>query len=172
MTPSTNANASGDDRGAQRKHSIEGECGTEYSKTRRDRLELLNRLDGLRQTGPDKWRARCPAHGSRGLTLAIKDSGESLLLHCHAGCGAADVLAATGLELADLYDTPIQSGPKPRGERIRIDYRETLRALRRDILIIGIIVSDFSKTGKLDDEEREALANAGQFCLNAAEVAR
>src|SRR5690606_34498859 len=72
--------------------------------------ELLNRLDGLRPSGPDQWRARCPAHGSRGLTLSVRDAGGTLLVRCFAGCSVADVLAAVGLELADLFDRPLSRG--------------------------------------------------------------
>ena len=49
-------------------------------------------------------RAQCPAHRSRGLTLAVKRTDDGALLHCHAGCEAADVLAALHLGLRDLFD--------------------------------------------------------------------
>ena len=32
------------------------------------------------------WRCRCPAHGSRGPTLALRDGDRALIVHCHAGC--------------------------------------------------------------------------------------
>lgn len=48
--------------------------------------------------------ARCPAHDDNGPSLSIKDAGDGrTLIHCFAGCGAVDVLAAIGLELQDLY---------------------------------------------------------------------
>lgn len=72
-----------------------------------------NVLDALRSAGlrtsesASGARSQCPGHQSRGLTLAIRpaqrDAGP-VLVHCHAGCGAADVLAEVGLTLADLYD--------------------------------------------------------------------
>lgn len=49
-----------------------------------------------------KWRARCPAHRSKGLTLAIYADKDGIGLHCHAGCDRDDVLAALGLTWKDL----------------------------------------------------------------------
>jgi 5S rRNA maturation endonuclease (ribonuclease M5) len=40
------------------------------------------------------WMARCPAHDDRNPSLAITERGGKLLLHCHAGCGQRDVIAA------------------------------------------------------------------------------
>jgi putative DNA primase/helicase len=39
------------------------------------------------------WRCRCPVHGSRGATLALRDGAGGLVVHCHAGCATGDVLA-------------------------------------------------------------------------------
>ncbi len=50
------------------------------------------------------WRCRCPAHGSRGATLALRDGDRGLIAVCHAGCSRADILAALrqrGLLLGD-----------------------------------------------------------------------
>jgi hypothetical protein len=51
----------------------------------------------------DKWRARCPAHKSQGLTLSIAqaDSG-GVLIRCFAGCEVSDIAAALNLELFNL----------------------------------------------------------------------
>jgi hypothetical protein len=43
------------------------------------------------------WRAVCPVHGSRtgtSPTLALRDGERGIIVHCHAGCDARDVLAA------------------------------------------------------------------------------
>lgn len=53
-------------------------------------------------------RASCPCCGKKGtdqkLSVAENDDGNALL-YCHAGCGAADVLAALCLDLSDLYQS-------------------------------------------------------------------
>ena len=65
-------------------------------------MELLNRLQKVRNTGQSKWLACCPAHEDRSPSLSIKDTGSRLLVHCFAGCTAGDVVAAVGMELDDL----------------------------------------------------------------------
>lgn len=68
---------------------------------------LLGRLEGVRKSGKG-WVARCPAHADRtaSLSLAEGDDGR-VLLHCFAGCGAADVVHAVGLTLVDLFPAPL-----------------------------------------------------------------
>jgi len=71
---------------------------------------LLDRLDRPRRAGAG-WVARCPAHqdATASLSLAEGDNG-AVLLHCFAGCPAADVVGAVGLGLADLFERP-PAGP-------------------------------------------------------------
>lgn len=68
---------------------------------------VLSRLENPRGRSP-KWSAKCPAHEDRSPSLSLKvlDDGR-VLIHCHAGCSAPDVLAALGLSLADLFPEPI-----------------------------------------------------------------
>lgn len=49
-----------------------------------------------------KWRAKCPVHKSRALTLAIYQDKDGIGLHCHAGCLKDDILKALGLSWRDL----------------------------------------------------------------------
>ena len=63
---------------------------------------LLERLDGVRQTGDGKWMAKCPAHDDNGPSLSVRDTGERTLIHCFAGCHAEDILAAVGLTWRDI----------------------------------------------------------------------
>ena len=74
---------------------------------------LLSRLGGVKQRGPGRWVAKCPAHDDRSPSPSIREVDDGkVLLHCFAGCGASDVVAAAGLELSDLFPEPLkQSGP-------------------------------------------------------------
>ena len=67
--------------------------------------EMIKRF---KAQGPSKgpWRAPCPVHKSRGLTLAIYDDGDRTSVHCHAGCSSDDVLVAVGLTWKDCYYVP------------------------------------------------------------------
>lgn len=61
-------------------------------------------LEGVKEVGRDRWMARCPAHEDRKASLSVKQADDRILIHCWAGCGAGDVVAALGLTLADLFD--------------------------------------------------------------------
>ncbi len=89
-----------------------------------DYEHILTRFANLRPTGPNRWVATCPAHGSgrnRALSIAVK--GDRLLFHCFAGCSAEAVLGAVGLRWSDLrggrapYRRPAPMPPvKPNGD--------------------------------------------------------
>jgi hypothetical protein len=51
-----------------------------------------------------KWRARCPVHKSKGLTLAIYQGDDRVSVHCFAGCDSDDILAAVGLTWKDCVE--------------------------------------------------------------------
>lgn len=65
---------------------------------------LLERLDRVRQRGADQWSARCPAHDDKGPSLSVKELSDGrVLLHCFAGCDVDEIVAAIGLEIAELF---------------------------------------------------------------------
>lgn len=53
---------------------------------------LAKALDGKRVG--TQFMARCVAHDDRNPSLAIRQAGDKVLLHCHAGCSQAEVIAA------------------------------------------------------------------------------
>lgn len=64
---------------------------------------ILSKLDKVQGNGT-KYRACCPAHNSKGRTLSLLFNPDGrILIHCHAGCGANEVLESIGLSLSDLY---------------------------------------------------------------------
>ncbi|HMM54586.1 MAG TPA: DNA primase [Candidatus Desulfobacillus sp.] len=97
---------------------------------------LLQLLDGVKQTSPSRWIARCPAHDDRRASLAIRELDDGrLLLHDFAGCSAGDVLGAVGLSLADLYPTPLSHHAKP--QRLPFNSLDALRAVAAEALIVA-----------------------------------
>ena len=68
-------------------------------------IETTLRVLEARPAGADRWRARCPAHGSKtvgALSLAVGTDGR-ILLHCFAGCTVPEILAAAGLSWGDVF---------------------------------------------------------------------
>lgn len=76
---------------------------------------LVERLGG-------RWSAngglcRCPAHDDRSPSLSVRAGRSRLLLHCFAGCAAADVLRALASGRMLDPSAPIVAGPAPARDR-------------------------------------------------------
>ena len=68
--------------------------------------ELHATLDKSKRTG-DTLTARCPAHDDKtpSLNVTVSKPGDSVLVHCFAGCPTDAVLDALGLKMRDLFAT-------------------------------------------------------------------
>lgn len=64
--------------------------------------EIAVRFDGVKWTGKNKFQCLCPVHMDSEPSLSVKQSGEKLLIYCHAGCDTSDILAAVGLSFDDI----------------------------------------------------------------------
>jgi hypothetical protein len=75
---------------------------------------LLN----ARQVRPNEFRAKCPVHqGRSNRSLSIRDAGDRVLLHCHAGCDYKSIISVLGLEsAAELFEYPRRQ-PDPEMQR-------------------------------------------------------
>jgi hypothetical protein len=78
---------------------------------------LVHQLQA-RRIRENEYRAQCPVHQGKSKTsLSIKDAGDRVLVHCHAGCELQDILAALGMRSpAELFDT-VRSKRNPEAER-------------------------------------------------------
>lgn len=74
---------------------------------------LLAHLERVRSVGDGRWSASCPGslheRGDRSRGLGVRQVDDRVLVHCPAGCSAAEIVAAVGLSLSDLYERPITS---------------------------------------------------------------
>ena len=116
-------------------------------------VDLLERLEAVRVTGPNRWIARCPAHDDRSPSLSVRDTGERLLLHCFAGCDACDVVRAVGLELADLFPTATPTADdehRKRPPRRRILAADILAALDHEAHVVAVIAADIAERREID----------------------
>ena len=127
---------------------------------------LLPRLDRCRQTGPESWTARCPAHEDRSPSLSIKQADDRILIHCHAGCSASDITAAVGLSLADLFDKPRQHhrGPvsnfKQRRENQAYHF---LKSITQELLVVLIAADRQSAGYRLSGDDMDRLHEAHDY---------
>jgi len=56
------------------------------------------------------WNAQCPAHDDNNPSLSVTQGDQGVVFYCHAGCDPAAIVAALGLNMRDLFDTPISNG--------------------------------------------------------------
>jgi hypothetical protein len=99
-------------------------------------------------------RARCPAHRSRGLTLALRAGRDRVSITCHAGCHSDDVLAAVGLTWQDtLYEQRQKPDPKTWAEQKRKRKAEEYRAsqLRIGTWILRFIENGYTREDRDSD---------------------
>lgn len=133
--------------------------------------DLVARLEKAKRTSRDSWLACCPAHGDRTPSLTVRglDDGR-ILIHCFSGCGAADVMAAIGLETADLFPAPLADHLP--AVRQPFSAADALRALRREAAVCALSSADLAE-GKPVDRERlflasERIADACEYIQNHA----
>lgn len=122
--------------------------------------KILDRLQGVRQTGPGRWLARCPAHEDRSPSLSIREIDDRVLLHCFGGCEVGDVLAALGLDLRDLFDRPL--GHQLPATHSKIPARDLLEIVSEEVSLVAIIAADFLAEKHITEEDWERLAQAAR----------
>ncbi|UZR29776.1 DNA primase [Methylococcus mesophilus] len=106
---------------------------------------LLRHLSGVRQTGPGKWVAKCPAHEDRTPSLSIRQTEDGrILTHCFVGCGVDDVLVAVGLSVSDLFPPrePPPKGYRPHQGILEHRARDLIVLAAREASICAIVVGD------------------------------
>jgi hypothetical protein len=116
--------------------------------------KLLDRLQRVQKTGPNKWRACCPAHKSAGRTLAIREDDGRVLVKCFAECEIEAVLSAVGFSFKDLYERPLGEF-KPIHRPFRAD--DVLDVLYHESNTLAILASDFAQKKGLAPLELERI---------------
>ena len=76
---------------------------------------FLNSFRNVKQTGPNQWLCRCPAHYDKKASLSVSydPKEDKIALHCHAGCSTADILTEVGRTWADIMPTKEDEPAKP-----------------------------------------------------------
>jgi hypothetical protein len=97
--------------------------------------EFLQLLENVRQIGPGRWLARCPAHDDHRPSLSVKETEDGrLLLYCWAGCETRDILEVLGLEFRDLFPGGDGNPVAIRERRQAATAKKALRRLRERVV--------------------------------------
>ncbi len=117
-------------------------------------VDILARLKGVKPAGRG-YAALCPAHDDRNPSLSISEGEDGkILVHCHHGCAPADIAAAIGVELKDLFpdDSPAPRGKKPAFKIVATyDYTDADGALLYQV--VRMEPKDFRQRRKHPDGE-------------------
>lgn len=127
---------------------------------------LLSRLENVQRSGPG-WRANCPnghakARGS--LSVAQADDGR-VLLHCFACSDTPGILAAIGLEAADLFPERIRDPSPEARHRARETFKQAgwkaaLGVLVREATVVLIAAGMLRQGHALSGEDDARLSLA------------
>jgi len=103
------------------------------------RLEMVTGRAG-------KFKARCPAHDDRGPSLSITETDHGqLLIHCFAGCGAADIVEAVGLTMSDLFPPDEYINTVRRRDRKVENYRLLIERARHAAILVNVFAAQIIK---------------------------
>lgn len=123
---------------------------------------LLDRLERVKQTGPDRGLASCPgplhARGDRNRSLSWRKVDERLLIHCFAGCEPGEILSGVGLSLADLFDRPLAHQAPP--TRLRIPARDLLEVISAEVSVVAIVAADMLQKKTIGKADWQRFATA------------
>lgn len=119
---------------------------------------FLSKLDKVRRTGPGKWQACCPAHDDRGPSLSIAEGDDGrVLVHCFAGCGVHEIVAAVGMDISDIFP-PRESSGKPM--RRPFPAADVLRAIGHEALVVAAAARTMAREGQLSVADLERVIEA------------
>jgi hypothetical protein len=118
---------------------------------------LLERLEGARQTGPNRWIARCPAHGDKHPSLSIREVDDGrVLLHCWAACGTDQVLTAIGMAMADLFPPrQPEHHRRPIPKRSRWDGNDAWTCVAHECAVAAVVAADAAAGRPVSPEDAE-----------------
>lgn len=129
---------------------------------------LLSRLETV--TGKNPWMARCPAHRDRhpSLRVSLKNDGR-ILIFCHAGCGASDVVESVGLALRDLF--PDGCRGEFHSKPIQRDALVSLKSIQRAALKTTLLLNDVANSKTVTPAQADLAARLTAEIWQALDVA-
>ena len=92
--------------------------------------------------------------------MSITELGSGkVLLHCFAGCGAAEVVRALEFEFSDLFPPEARAQTSTRCGPVRWNPRDLLSVIRQESLVVSCAAGQLDE---LSDEELERVRRAGE----------
>jgi hypothetical protein len=122
---------------------------------------ILDRLERVKQTGPRRWVARCPAHDDRSPSLSICELDDGrVLLHDFGGCGIDGVLAALGLGVSDLFEKSLAGSQEFQATHSRVPARDLLVILDHELTVAVFILDEIVRRRTVNESQVQRLIKA------------
>lgn len=129
---------------------------------------LLSRLEKVRGRN-GSYTACCPAHDDKSPSLAIREDGGKILLHCFGGCEVSTIAAAVGMDMTELF--PPREPKYPPAPKMKFFASDLLRVLHLEAQIVMIAAHDMSQGKKLTPADIARLKVAYERIDSAMEAA-
>jgi len=134
---------------------------------------LISKLDKVKQTGPGRWVACCPAREDKHPSMTIRELDDGrILIHDFGGSTVNEILDAIGMDISDLFP-PRQTYGKP--ERRPFPAADVLRAIGFESLVVCAAAATMMSGEAFTQVDRDRLILATeriQAGLTAAGVQR
>ena len=129
---------------------------------------LLSRLDKVKKTGKDSWKACCPAHGSTKQSLAIRDDNGKILIHCFAeSCAIDEVLSSVGLTFADIMPERLGDSKPTK----RPFYPSDVLQISSDEILVAYLIVKKMVDGSVTLNDSQRLLKCASRLRHACEIA-
>jgi hypothetical protein len=123
--------------------------------------KTLLQLQRVRQRQDGQWSACCPAHDDNGPSLSVRETPDgSVLIHCFAGCDVTEIVAAIGLEVADLFPPRQLSGREPTRIPRLITSGQALELLDHEAHLVTVVAANVLNGVSLKQEDLSRLTQA------------
>lgn len=121
---------------------------------------LIAKLAKVKQNGPGRWLACCPAHEDRTPSMTVREMDDGrVLVHCFAGCGIEQILGAVGLDFGALFP------PKLIAERVPpirrpFNAHDVLEAVASEAALVAVAAANIGEGVELSPGERSRVTVA------------
>lgn len=134
---------------------------------------VLARLDKPRARGAQRWMCRCPAHKDKRASLSVRELDTGVvLLHCFAQCEVADIVAAIGMSLEDLFPPRPGPGQGRHPEPKPFSVRQVIEALQAELGVAWVLLADLEAGNPPTDADRRRAGLAKARCIALMEELR
>jgi hypothetical protein len=122
---------------------------------------LLDKLEGVRKNGTNKWMCKCPSHSDRSPSLGVKLlDDDKILINCLAGCSASEIVSAIGLTLSDLMPEKPQGYDRTRARVPKFSKSEMFDRLLHESIILGLGIRQLLNGKELSPADIESIRKA------------